>query len=78
MFKVRTFFAVILVALFTACGGGGGGGESNTTTLYGAIATRTGGLESGVVGGQATQADANALAINSCGNNCEIKEVFVG
>jgi hypothetical protein len=68
--------SILLLALITSCGGGGE--NSSSQNLYGAIAIRVGGLESGVVGGQNTQSDANTLALNRCGSNCEIKEIFVG
>jgi hypothetical protein len=77
--KIKTYIAVSLFALVSACGGGGGGGEnSSSQNLYGAIAIKVGGVESGVVGGLTTQSDANTLALNQCGVDCEIKEIFVG
>jgi hypothetical protein len=66
--------AAVTLSLLAACGGGG---DSGSPTLYGAIAVRVGGLESGVVGGQASQADANALALNRCGSGCEWRRTSV-
>ncbi len=66
---IKLILATASVALLAACGGG---------MLYGAIAIKENGGESGVVGGKSSQADANALALNQCGSGCTIVEVFVG
>ena len=70
---VKTSVLVCSVAVLTACGGGGGGDGNDK---WGAIAT--GYLEAGVSSGQATEADARLIALNQCGTNCTVREVFSG
>ena len=69
---IKLLFATVSIALITACGGGADSGPS----VFGSLASRVGGLEVGVSVGQATQAAADALALNKCGNNCVVKVNF--
>jgi hypothetical protein len=74
---IKLIMAASALALLTACGGGGSDSPS-APMLYGAIAMKQNGGESGVVGGQNSQANANTLALNQCGSECVIVETFVG
>jgi hypothetical protein len=73
----KTFLIISTVALLLSCGGGSSSSSSNSER-YGAVAISTSSLESGVSGGQQTQADAESLAANKCGSGCRIVATFSG
>jgi hypothetical protein len=77
--QLRLAIGLAITATLVACGGGGdsgGGSGSNTQTLYGAIAYRDSYVT--ISSKQTSQSNANALALNSCGSNCQIVLEFVG
>ena len=69
---LKVGLTLCVVSFLSACGGGGDSGPS----VFGSLAARVSGLEVGVSVGQTTQAAADALALNKCGSNCEVKVNF--
>ena len=73
--KIKTYIAVSLFALVSACGGGGDG--EAPSPLYGAIAINpNSALTTGITENQESESAASFRAEINCGDGCVTQRVF--